>query len=133
MRFIELFLMGIGFWLISFLQNYFSFTKPNGRFSGSYMQLPLWIFILYGYPKIKKLPRGIISLRGFIGMNYAYACILFSFLPGRWIFKNALTLVGCLCLSIIVINIVAYFVHKKCAYKVENQEDLLTTTKGNSI
>jgi len=93
-RFIELFLVGIGLWLISYLQNYFSFTNTKSRFYGSYMQLPLWIFILYGYPKIKKLPRGIISLRGFIGMNYAYACILFSFLPGRWIFKDALTLVG---------------------------------------
>ena len=133
MRFVELFLVGIGFWLISYLQNYFSFTKPNGRFSGSYMQLPLWIFILYGYPKIKKLPRGIISLRSFIGINYAYTCILFSFLPGRWIFKDFLTLGGCLCLAIIIILFGAVFIHRKCAYKAENQDDLITTTKGNSI
>ena len=133
MRFIELFLVGIGLWLISYLQNYFSFTNTKSRFYGSYMQLPLWIFILYGYPKIKKLPRGIISLRGFIGMNYAYACILFSFLPGRWIFKDALTLVGCLCLSIFIIRIAAFFIHRKCAYKAENKENLLIATKENTI
>ena len=96
--------------------NYFSFVKVINRYSGSYVQIPLWAFFLYGYPKIKGLPTGVISSRAFIGINYAYASILFSFLPGSWIFKDALTFVGCLCLAFYIILIVSYFIHKKCAY-----------------